>query len=66
MSNGRDLKVGDKATTDFNGKPLFEVTIIDRTDKHQSGSGIMFRVNPSLKYGNENTWYDADWFQSIP
>jgi hypothetical protein len=61
----RELKVGDKALTDFNeGEKPLRVTIIDV--KHcVSQSGVQYRVSPSLRGGDESAWYDADWFDAI-
>ena len=63
----RKLKVGDFALTDYNenGK-LTIVKIVERDDTRKNGhsqSGVMFRVLPSLRNGNSNSWYDADWFE---
>lgn len=62
----RNLKVGDFALTDFNGDgKLTRVQIIARDDKREhgnSGSGVMYRVEPPLKHGSGLTWYDSAWF----
>lgn len=66
---GRNLQIGDDALTDFNGKELTKVKIIDKdcSRKHgHSQSGTMFRVSPPLKHGSISTWYDADWFMPTP
>lgn len=61
----RELKVGDKATTDFNEGPRpLSVTIID-VKRCVSQSGVQYRVSPSLRGSDENDWYDADWFEVI-
>ena len=69
MNNSqRGLRVGQDALTRYNG-PLTRVTIIeiDYTHRHgHSQSGIMFRVDPPLKHGDAQTWYDADWFEPAP
>lgn len=64
---GRTLMPGDYALTDYNGSGRkTRVKIVERDDQRKhghSGSGIMFRVSPSLRFGTEQTWYDADWFK---
>lgn len=61
----RELKVGDQAKTDFNeGPELLTVTIID-VKRCVSQSGVQYRVSPNLRGGDENDWYDADWFEVI-
>ena len=57
------MKVGDEALTDFNGNGMVRVTISGRRDNAQSQSRVMYRVWPPLKGGNNETWYDADWFE---
>jgi hypothetical protein len=66
MKPGRNLQIGDEALTDYNhiGTPT-RVTIIDRSDRQRSQSGILFRVRPTLRNGRETTWYDADWFWPV-
>lgn len=72
MSRGRLLQPGDDAVTDFNGPgPLAKVRITARIDSSTNGrvisqSGIMFQVDPPLKNGTLQTWYDADWFEAMP
>lgn len=66
MSRGRELQAGDYALTDFNGKGLTRVRIVQRGGRRDYGhsqSGILFRVDPPLKGGDSMTWYDADWFE---
>lgn len=63
MSRGRTLQPGENAMTDFNGKGFTKVTIIERKSPASSQSGILFRVEPPLKGGDRETWYDADWFE---
>ena len=61
---GRLLQIGDAAKTDYNGS-WSVVSIIDRDDTRKRGhsqSGILFRVNPTLRNGTDQTWYDSDWF----
>ena len=62
--DGRILQIGDVAKTDYNGS-WSVVSIIDRDDTRKRGyshGGILFRVNPVLRNGTAQTWYDADWF----
>ena len=66
MSRGRKLQKGDEAVTDFNGKGVVRVAITDRREHAQSQSRVMYRVWPPLKGGNNETWYDADWFEPAP
>ena len=66
MSRGRKLQKGDEAVTDFNGKGVVRVAITDRRENAQSQSRVMYRVWPPLKGGNNETWYDADWFEPAP
>ena len=66
MKEGRLLKVGDKALTDFNGKGMTVVTITSRHEGTRSQSGICYKVDPPLKGGSEESLYDADWFQPLP
>lgn len=63
---GRQLKAGDEAMTDFNGRGLTLVRIVERVEFRQSQSGILYRVAPSLKGGDASTLYDADWFDPAP
>lgn len=63
---GRKLQVGDEALTDFNGKGLTLVQIVERITDAASQSRIMFRVSPPLNGGNKFSWYDADWFEPAP
>lgn len=61
---GRNLQPGDYATTDFNGPgPMTRVRIVERLDRRACQSGVLFRVDPPLRNGTLDTWYDADWFQ---
>ena len=63
--DGRLLQIGDSAKTDYNGS-WSAVSIIDRDDTRKRGhsqSGILFRVNPPLRNGTAQSWYDADWFE---
>lgn len=57
------MQAGDYALTDYNGKGLTRVRIVERIDGANSGSRILFRVTPLLKGGTEKSWYDADWFE---
>ena len=66
MSKGRYLHAGDMALTDYNSNGMTRVMIVERKAPAISGSGILFRVSPSLKGGTENSWYDADWFEPEP
>lgn len=61
---GRNLQVGDYATTDFNGpgKPTL-VQVIERIDGQRSQSGILLAVTPLLRNGDSDSRYDADWFE---
>ncbi len=63
---GRQLKPGDEALTDFNGRGMTLVRIIDRVEGLQSQSRICYRVAPSLKGGDGSTLYDAAWFEPAP
>ena len=65
---GVHLQPGDKAFTDFNGAEPILVTIVERSTNgpHRSGTGVLFRVSPSLKHGSPDTWYDAGWFTPAP
>ena len=60
------MQKGDEAVTDFNGKGVVRVAITDRRENAQSQSRVMYRVWPPLKGGNNETWYDADWFEPAP
>ena len=62
-ADSRKLNVGDFALTDYNGRPLKRVQIIERIDNVNSGSRTMFRVQPPLRNGTAQSWYDADWFE---
>lgn len=68
-NNNRNMKIGDKAKTMYNGgRSPTVVTIIDRcADRTQgcSQSGVLYRVDPPLRDGKPNTWYDADWFSPL-
>jgi hypothetical protein len=63
---GRSLQIGDEALTDFNGRGLTLVRIVERVDGTQSQSRICYRVEPPLKWGDASTLYDADWFEPAP
>lgn len=65
---GVHLQPGDKAFTDFNGAEPVLVTIVERTTNgpRHSGTGVQFRVSPTLKHGAPDTWYDAGWFTPAP
>lgn len=63
---GRQLKAGDEALTDFNGRGMTLVRIVERFDGMRSQSGILFSVSPALKGGREDSLYDADWFEPAP
>ena len=63
---GRTLKAGDEALTDFNGRGLTLVLITERIEGARSQSGICYRVSPPLKGGDEQSRYDADWFDPAP
>lgn len=58
---GRDLQVGDYATTDFHRKAQ-RVRIIERLVDTYSQSGILFRVQTIGGRAMPDT-YDADWFE---
>lgn len=61
---GRELQVGDYATTDFNGQETRTlVKIIGRQEVRGCQSGILFSVYPTLRNGDLNSRYDADWFE---
>ena len=60
------MQKGDESVTDFNGKGVVRVAITDRRENAQSQSRVMYRVWPPLKGGNNETWYDADWFEPAP
>lgn len=65
-NENRSLKIGDKAKTMYNeGRFPTVVTITGRCADGTQGcsqSGVLYRVDPPLRGGNSNTWYDADWF----
>lgn len=63
---GRNLKAGDEALTDFNGRGMTLVRIVERVEGVVSQSRICYRVDPPLKGGNSMTLYDADWFEPVP
>lgn len=63
---GRMLKPGDDAVTDYNGKGMTLVRIVDRLENTASQSRICFRVTPTLKNGTSESLYDADWFEPAP
>jgi hypothetical protein len=63
---GRQLKAGDEALTDFNGRGLTLVKIVDRAEGRNSQSGICYRVTPNLKGCDKQSWIDADWFDPAP
>lgn len=67
MKPGRLLQPGDIALTDYNAthSALVSVRIVERDDLGLHGhsqSGILYRVDPPLRHGTSDTWYDADWF----
>ena len=66
VSTGRALQPGDQALTDYDGRGRALVTIMERTDKEVSGSGICFRVHPPLRNCSAMAWIDADWFERVP
>lgn len=61
----RNLQIGDKAFTDFNGDGFVEVTITRRFENTASQSGICYAVSPALLNNDDNTQFDADWFEII-
>ena len=63
---GRKLKAGDEALTDFNGRGLTLVRIVERIEGVNSQSRICFRVSPPLRGGDARSMYDADWFEPCP
>ena len=63
---GRKLREGDEALTDFNGRGMTLVRIVERIENAASQSRICFRVDPPLKGGDRLTQYDADWFEPAP
>ena len=63
---GRTLQSGDAAVTDYNGKGMTLVRIVDRLENTASQSRICFRVAPALKNGTLESLYDADWFEPAP
>ena len=63
---GRNLKEGDEALTDFNGRGMTLVRIVARIEGTSSQSRICYRVSPPLKGGDARTQYDADWFEPCP
>lgn len=77
MHEGRFLKPGDKAVTNFNGRPAVVTITARRTGVARSQTGIQYRTQPLLRTypdrGNPHddwepglgSWYDADWFSPI-
>lgn len=63
---GRSLQSGDFALTDFNGRGMTRVRIVNRKEKTISQSGVMFQVAPPLKNNQPDAWTDADWFEPVP
>lgn len=69
MKSGRNLKIGEKAITDFNDGGLVArkhsiVTITDRKEVDRGcQSGILYRVQPTLRNCQPDDWIDADWFE---
>lgn len=63
---GRKLQAGDEALTDFNGRGMTLVRIVERVEGSASQSRICYRVAPPLKGGDAGTLYDADWFEPAP
>lgn len=63
---GRKLEAGDEALTDFNGRGLTLVMIVERIEGTRCQSGICYRVAPPLNGGTTSTLYDADWFEPAP
>ena len=61
----RQLQPGDLATTDYIANKTTQVTILERKTGQQSSTGIMYRVTPALCCGDENVWFDADWFKPV-
>ena len=67
MSRGRQLQIGDKAVTDWNGLgTITHVEILNRVEGYSSQSKIAFQVSPRLKNCSGNAWIDADWFEPAP
>ena len=66
--DGRLLKAGDEALTDFDfqGRGMKLVRITERIEGTKSQSGICYRVAPPLRGGDAATLYDADWFDPAP
>lgn len=68
MSGGRNLQVGDKATTDFNdggwiSRKRSVVTITARREVDRGcQSGVLYQVQPTLRNCRPDDWIDADWF----
>ncbi len=60
---GRKLKPGDEALTDYNGRGMTRVRIVERIEGATSQSRICYRVSPPLKGGDSSSEYDADWFE---
>lgn len=60
----RALKVGDYATTDFNGPgSKTRVQIVARLDGSVGQSRVSFKVRPALNNSTPDCWIDADWFE---
>ncbi len=63
---GKKLKVGDFAMTDFNDrKNMIKVKITERRHRTSSESKVLLRVDPAMRGGDLNTWYDSNWFYPI-
>ena len=60
--SGKDLQIGDRAYTHYNGNRPTLVRIIARSENQVSQTGIMFQVSPTLKNGSKDSWYDSAWF----
>lgn len=67
-----DLQPGDLAVTDYNSsfrlkalgrETLTVVTITGRRNATGCQSGVLYQVEPLLKNGDRNSWYDAAWFK---
>lgn len=70
-ARSRLMQPGDWATTDYNGigtKTIVQIVERDDTQRRNgtSQSGVMFRVQPTLRNGREFAWYDSDWFEPLP
>lgn len=61
----KHFQPGDVVVTDYNGKKLVRVKIVERATNVISQSRVMYRVAPALKNGTLDSWYDAAWFKEI-